>query len=69
MTGKCPECGEAKEITQQGIMRGYCDDCYTKKYTCVVCGKLVTDAWTLYCDTERGNGHYLCLEGTKNETP
>lgn len=27
--GKCPECNEIKEITEQGIKVGMCDDCYT----------------------------------------
>lgn len=62
ISGKCPECDEVKEITQEGRMRGYCDDCYTKKYTCVVCNELVTDAWGLFTVTGIGNGHDTCLK-------
>lgn len=60
--GKCPECSEIKEITDQGMMVGMCDDCYTKKYTCVVCGQLVTDAWGLYHVPGKGSGHDTCLK-------
>jgi hypothetical protein len=62
MTGKCPNCGEHKEITQQGIMSGMCDDCYSKKYTCIVCGEMLTDAWNVYTVLGKGNGHRECLE-------
>lgn len=62
MTGKCPECREEKEITRQGEIRGYCDDCYNSKYTCVICNELMTDAWELYTVPGKGNGHKKCLE-------
>lgn len=59
--GKCPRCKEIKEITEAGVMNGMCDDCYKEKYTCVVCGEMVTDAWTLYHDPKIGSGHDTCL--------
>lgn len=62
MTGKCPECGEQKEITPSGALRGYCDECHTKKYTCDVCGKLANNAW-LWVNTDKGKGHKECIEG------
>jgi len=62
ITGICPECGEQKEITQSGAMRGYCDDCYSKKYTCDVCGEIAGDEW-LWINLEKGKkGHRDCIE-------
>ena len=60
--GICPECGELKEMTVEGAIRGRCDDCYTKKYTCVICGEMVTDAWALYYVPNIGSGHDFCLK-------
>lgn len=65
MTGTCPKCGEIKEITDQGMSSGKCDDCYTKQYTCVVCNEMVTKAWDLYTVVGKGNGHKECFDHTK----
>ena len=64
MKGDCPKCGEHKEdLTSEEWLRGYCNDCYVKKYTCDGCGKLVTDPWSLYFVPGKGTGHKECMEG------
>lgn len=60
-SGKCPTCLEWKVITEAGRMNGMCDDCYTKKSTCISCGKRITNAWDLET-TSLGNVHKGCIK-------
>lgn len=69
MTGKCPNCGEVKEITSEGVVRGMCDDCYTKKYTCVICNKMMTNPWDIWYEPNRGTGHKVCFSLTEGHHP